>query len=141
MKITKCHGEGQGSCRRCEQTKGWNRSWMCFLYEIEGMEGCYCASCVKEIIHEANDYSQLKSALEIGIECGLHTVSEAMLNIKLHAQSMFAYSEIESRLDQLHLESEDVFSRTNFDADSSCEDLLNWLKIEDDGVREEELNL
>lgn len=27
----------------------WNRVWMSFLYHIEGMEGCYCEKCVREI--------------------------------------------------------------------------------------------
>lgn len=49
MKITKCNGEGQGSCKRCSDNGKWNRTWMCFLYKIEGYEGCYCGDCVKEI--------------------------------------------------------------------------------------------
>ena len=49
MKITKCKGEGQGSCKRCSDNGKWNRHWMCFLYHIEGYEGCYCRDCVKEI--------------------------------------------------------------------------------------------
>lgn len=53
LKITRCVGDGQGECKRCRETKGWNRQWMCFLYEIEGYEGCYCRDCVKEIQKEA----------------------------------------------------------------------------------------
>lgn len=49
MKITKCKGEGQGSCRRCNERGIFNRQWMTFLYEIEGYEGCYCEKCVIEI--------------------------------------------------------------------------------------------
>ena len=49
MTITKCQGEGQGTCRRCADKGKWNRSWMCFLYKIEGIEGCYCRNCVAEI--------------------------------------------------------------------------------------------
>ena len=49
MKITKCMGEGQGSCKRCSDNGKWNRTWMCFLYKIEGYEGCYCGDCVKEL--------------------------------------------------------------------------------------------
>ena len=54
MIVTKCKGEGQGSCRRCEDNGVWNRTWMCFLYEIEGMNGCYCRNCVAEITAEQN---------------------------------------------------------------------------------------
>ena len=52
MKITQCTGEGQGSCKRCYDNGKWNRKWMCFLYKIEGYEGCYCSDCVKEIKKE-----------------------------------------------------------------------------------------
>lgn len=50
MKVTQCTGEGQGSCKRCSDKGKWNRIWCCFLYKIEGLEGCYCSDCVKEII-------------------------------------------------------------------------------------------
>lgn len=50
LNIKQCSGEGQGSCKRCTDKGIWNTSWMCFLYEIEGMEGCYCEKCVKEIV-------------------------------------------------------------------------------------------
>ena len=49
MIIKTCKGDGQGSCKRCSDKGKWNRTWMCFLYEIEGYEGCYCRDCVKEI--------------------------------------------------------------------------------------------
>lgn len=51
-KITQCKGEGQGSCRRCDLNGKWNRTWMCFLYEIEGLEGCYCEDCVNEYVRD-----------------------------------------------------------------------------------------
>lgn len=47
--ITPCTGEGQGSCKMCTDNGKWNLSWMCFLYRIEGYEGCYCSDCVKKI--------------------------------------------------------------------------------------------
>lgn len=52
MKVTRCAGEGQGSCKRCTDKGKWNRSWMRFLYEIEGRPGCYCRECVAEIAAE-----------------------------------------------------------------------------------------
>ena len=59
LKITKCTGEGQGSCRRCLEKGKWNRNWMYFLYEIEGYNGCYCLDCVKEIeMEEENLYGR-----------------------------------------------------------------------------------
>lgn len=53
MKVTNCTGEGQGSCKRCSDNGKWNRTWMCFLYKIEGYEGCYCETCVNEIQSKA----------------------------------------------------------------------------------------
>lgn len=50
IKVTKCKGEGQGSCKMCSDNGKWNRNWMCFLYEIEGYDGCYCSDCVEKII-------------------------------------------------------------------------------------------
>ena len=56
LKITQCKGEGQGSCKMCTDNGIWNRQWMCFLYKIEGYEGCYCSDCTKEIMEgEANE--------------------------------------------------------------------------------------
>nr|DAU67965.1 MAG TPA: FhuF 2Fe-2S C-terminal domain [Inoviridae sp.] len=55
MKITKCIGEGQSFCKRCLENGKWNRMWCCFLYKIEGYDGCYCSDCVKEIQEEVND--------------------------------------------------------------------------------------
>lgn len=48
LKVRKCTGEGQGSCKRCSDNGKWNSTWMCFLYKIEGLPGCYCGDCAKE---------------------------------------------------------------------------------------------
>lgn len=50
LRIKRCEGEGQGTCALCEKNGKWNRMWMCFLYKIEGMDGCYCYKCVNEIL-------------------------------------------------------------------------------------------
>lgn len=52
MKITRCQGNGQGSCKRCEQEGRWNRVWTTMLHEIEGYEFVYCSDCVKKIKEE-----------------------------------------------------------------------------------------
>lgn len=54
LRITRCVGEGQGECKRCRETKGWNRHWTSFLFKIEGFEGCYCNECVNAILKEMN---------------------------------------------------------------------------------------
>lgn len=55
MKVIQCKGEGGGYCRRCEDNERWSRNWMCFLYRIEGLDGCYCSDCVKEIKKEEEE--------------------------------------------------------------------------------------
>ncbi len=50
IKITRCKGEGQGSCKRCDDHGILNRHWMSMLCKIEGYEGCYCPYCVREIM-------------------------------------------------------------------------------------------
>ncbi len=52
MRIQRCTGEGQGSCKRCSDNGKWNRAWMPFLYEMEGMPGVYCWECTKKIAAE-----------------------------------------------------------------------------------------
>ena len=52
LKITRCKGDGQGSCKGYNDKGIWNSHWMCFLYKIEGIEGCCCRKCVKEIMRE-----------------------------------------------------------------------------------------
>lgn len=70
MKVTQCTGEGMGSCKRCSDNGKWNMNWMCFLYKIEGYEGCYCSDCVKKIIqlikkhHLDKELSEFKSWVE-----------------------------------------------------------------------------
>lgn len=49
MQITRCKGEGQGSCKGCSDKGIWNRHWMTMLYKVEGLEGCYCSRCIKEM--------------------------------------------------------------------------------------------
>ena len=61
VKITQCQGEGQGSCKRCNDKGIWNANWMCFLYKIEGFEGCYCEKCVKEILREEEKMGYCKN--------------------------------------------------------------------------------
>ena len=62
MKFEKCEGHGQGSCKRCADNGKWNRTWMVFLYKVDGLEGCYCYDCIKEMVKEEinkrNDVAQ-----------------------------------------------------------------------------------
>ena len=75
MKITKGEGEGQGTCKRCADNGKWNRNWMCFLYKIEGYDGCYCSDCVREL----QDYPTEKGKTECQIQTA-KTMIEKMVS-------------------------------------------------------------
>lgn len=47
---------------------------------------------------------KLKEALELADECGLSTVGEAILNVELHAPSLFPYEKIHTELNELYQE-------------------------------------
>lgn len=52
MNVIKCKGNGAGTCKRCLDNGKWNSVWMCFLFKIDGFDGCYCSDCVREILKE-----------------------------------------------------------------------------------------
>ena len=47
---------------------------------------------------------KLLNALEIGLDCELTDVSESMMNIEIHAPSLFAYSELANELDEMRID-------------------------------------
>ena len=47
---------------------------------------------------------KLKDALEIGHDCGLSTVREAIDNIEIHGLSLFPYDEMAKELGELYKE-------------------------------------
>lgn len=56
--MKQCTGEGLGYCKRCDDNGIWNRTWMCFLYKVEGHDGCYCMECAKELEKEKGLHSE-----------------------------------------------------------------------------------
>ena len=50
MKITRCSGNGLGSCTGCDNKGHWNRVWNTLLFEVEGYPGRYCSNCLREIL-------------------------------------------------------------------------------------------
>lgn len=61
LKITRCQGEGQGSCKMCSDNGKWNRNWMSLLFKVEGFEGCYCSDCVEKILNSEKNEQYLSS--------------------------------------------------------------------------------
>ena len=51
---------------------------------------------------------KLLNALEIGLNCELTDVAEAILNIELHAPSLFVYSEMAKEIDEMYAEFHDL---------------------------------
>ena len=46
--------EGQGGCKRCSELGKYSRTWMCFLYTVEGQEGYYCKEHAEEVEKNAD---------------------------------------------------------------------------------------
>lgn len=46
--------EGQGECKRCRKLGKHSRTWMCFLYTVEGQEGYYCKEHAEEVEKNAD---------------------------------------------------------------------------------------
>lgn len=47
---------------------------------------------------------KLKDACEIGIDCGLEMTGEALMNIEIHAISIFSYDKINEEITELRSE-------------------------------------
>lgn len=45
---------------------------------------------------------KLKTACGIALDCGLNTIGEAIMNIDIHAISVFSYSEMNKELAELY---------------------------------------
>ena len=65
LTVTQCKGNGAGSCKRCTENGKWNQNWMCFLYKIDGLDGCYCRDCVKEI--KENEHMENERITKCGV--------------------------------------------------------------------------
>ena len=42
---------------------------------------------------------KIQTALEVAKDCGLETVGEAIYNVKIHAGSLFSYSDIQKEIE------------------------------------------
>ncbi|MBO5318999.1 MAG: hypothetical protein J6B01_04830 [Ruminococcus sp.] len=74
---------------------------------------------------------KLDKALELGEECGLGTVREAIFNVETHAPSLFAVNEIDDEIIELLTEWQDLkLSDAEFpyNNDSSIREVLEWIR-------------
>lgn len=70
----------------------------------------------------------LKKCLEIGDACGLETVAECILNIELHAPSLFDYKKINEELLELYKGWNDFEGSTHFVLESTVANVLKWIQ-------------
>lgn len=46
--------EEQAECKRCRELGKHSRTWMCFLYTVEGQDGYYCREHAEEVEKNAD---------------------------------------------------------------------------------------
>lgn len=73
----------------------------------------------------------LIKALEIGMDCGLYTVNEALLNIDLHAMSIFKYEDINEEVLEMYDEWNAVAEASGFKTTDRIDAVIDWLKREE----------
>lgn len=73
----------------------------------------------------------LKTALELGNDCGLERFGEAILNVKIHCGQLFSYSDIKNETLELK-ENINTFFKNNpkTSIDISILDALNIIKLD-----------
>lgn len=70
---------------------------------------------------------KLKQALEIGLDCGLETIGEAILNINNHSGNLFSYENINKEIDELISDTNNLFSKTNYNNESKINHVLSFI--------------
>lgn len=68
-----------------------------------------------------------KECLEIGVACGLETIEEAVLNVKLHHANLFSYTDTAKEIEELSESCNELYQCGGFRKSSRCEDALAWL--------------
>ena len=59
---------------------------------------------------------KLKQAVEMGLECGLGTIEEAIENVVIHSLNLFPYSEFNKQIDELLIDVRDQGYLENLEA-------------------------
>ena len=70
---------------------------------------------------------KLKTALEIGMDCGLETVGESIYNIRFHAINLFTYGQIHTELAELKEEFETLKNCSDVTETSSVKETIQLL--------------
>jgi len=71
---------------------------------------------------------KLEDALELGIDCSLETIGEAIENVKIHSCSLFIWDKINQEFCELIEEREKLYNHTPFRDESKSIEVLKFLK-------------
>lgn len=113
LKVTKCEGEGMGTCKRCFDNGKWNRMWMYELSKIEGYEGCYCRDCVKAIVAAEEKPDALGELLKF---CKEKNISlSIMYNAFVDGYTFKAYDAVTNDTASVAVSSVDLQSRVSIE--------------------------
>ena len=76
---------------------------------------------------------KLTEALDIAEDCGLTTVSEAILNIDMHAMSIFSYAEMGQELNELFSGYNELYNAGAITKDTPIDEVRKLLSEKDGG--------
>lgn len=71
---------------------------------------------------------KLKQCIDIAEDCGLNTLGDAVLNVDIHAMSIFDYRKLSGELMELYKEYNDLYKSGLIDKDTSLEDAKLLIK-------------
>lgn len=71
---------------------------------------------------------KLKQCIDIAEDCGLNTLGDAVLNVDIHAMSIFDYRKLSGELMELYREYNDLYKSGLIDKDTSLEDAKLLIK-------------
>lgn len=71
---------------------------------------------------------KLKQCIDIAENCGLNTLGDAVLNVDIHAMSIFDYRKLSGELMELYREYNDLYKSGLIDKDTSLEDAKLLIK-------------
>lgn len=74
---------------------------------------------------------KLLQALEIANDCSLETVSEAILNVRLHSLNLFDYSDIKTELNELTEDSEAICASIGICDETLVADAIKMIKSQE----------
>ena len=72
----------------------------------------------------------LQDRLSLAESCDLEEVGEAILNVRMHAGSLFSYSDINKELQELNDDAIELYKVTDFESTSKIKDVQGWYALQ-----------